>query len=154
VLAARMELFMTSEDKYKYWVMLSDYDIETAQVLLDAKRYMYVTYTCEQAVEHLLNGMHVFYIGKEAPKSHNIIFILNQLQKDNTFSLKVNMADFELRKEKYEDFFADLIFYYMSDYPFSYKKIMDRFVSEEVATDMFIKTKEVLSWLKSLQQKH
>jgi HEPN domain-containing protein len=145
---------MTSEDKYKYWVMLSEYDIETAKVLLDAKRYMYVTYMCEQAVERLLKGMHVFYIEKEAPKSRNIIFLINQLQKDNTFCLKVKITDFDQQKLKFENFFADLIFYYMSDYPFSYTKIMDRFVSEEVALDLFEKTKEVLIWLKSLQQKH
>ena len=145
---------MTSEDKYKYWVMLSEYDMETAKVLLDAKRYMYVTYMCEQAVERLLKGMYVFYVGKESPKSHNIIFLLNQLQKNNSFSLKAKTTDFEQQKLKYEDFFADLIFYYMSDYPFSYIKIMDRFVSEEVASELFEKTKEVLIWLKSLQQRH
>lgn len=144
---------MTSEDKYQYWVMLSDYDIETAKVLVDAKRWVYVTFTCEQAIERILKGMYVYYTGKESPKSHNVNFLISKIEKTDLFQAKVDMKAFEENKLKYEDFFADLIFYYMSDYPFSYKKIMDRFVSEEVAAEIYGKTKEALDWLKSLQRR-
>ena len=144
---------MTQEDKYQYWVMLSDYDIETAEVLVNAKRWVYVTFVCEQSVERLLKGMYVFYSGKEAPKSHNINFLLNSLTKFELFGLKNDAEEFKRKKSEYDDFIADLIFYYMSDYPFSYKRIMDRFVGEDVAVEIYGKTKELLAWLKSLQKK-
>jgi hypothetical protein len=31
---------------YKYWVELSHYDLETAQAMLDTKRYLYVGFMC------------------------------------------------------------------------------------------------------------
>lgn len=143
---------MLPEDKYHYWTMLSDYDIETAAVLVEGKRWVYVTFTCEQAVERLLKGMYVYYSGKEAPKSHNINFLLSKVEKFDLFIAKVDRHEYLDAKSKYEDFFTDLIFYYMSDYPFSYKKIMDRFVDEKVAVEIYQKTLEVLKWLKSLQK--
>lgn len=133
--------------------MLSDYDIETAKVLVDAKRWVYVTYMCEQSVERLLKGLYVYYSGKEAPKSHNVNYLINALTKMELFGLKTDLDAFRKTKAGYDDFFADLIYYYMSDYPFSYKKIMDRFVSEEIAVEIYGKTKEVLQWLKSLQKR-
>ena len=145
---------MQPEDKYHYWVMLSDYDIETAAVLVEAKRWVYVTFTCEQAVERLLKGMYVYYSGKEAPKTHNVNFLISKMEKLDLFIAKVEQQTYFEQKAGFEDFFTDLIFYYMSDYPFSYKKIMDRFISEEVAVKIYQKTQDALNWLKSLQKIH
>ena len=145
---------MQPEDKYHYWVMLSDYDIETAAVLVEAKRWVYVTFTCEQAVERLLKGMYVYYSGKEAPKTHNVNFLISKIEKLDLFIAKVEQQTYFEQKAGFEDFFTDLIFYYMSDYPFSYKKIMDRFISEEVAVKIYQKTQDALNWLKSLQKIH
>lgn len=45
---------MKTIDKYKYWVMLSDYDLDTAEVLVDGKRWVYVAFMCQQAIERQL----------------------------------------------------------------------------------------------------
>ena len=39
---------MTKEEKIAYWVELSDYDLETAEVMLATKRYLYVAFMCHQ----------------------------------------------------------------------------------------------------------
>lgn len=143
---------MTNEEKYKYWEMLSDYDIDTAEVLVREKRWVYVSFLCEQAIERMLKGMYVYYFGKEAPKSHNVNYLLSKISKNELFLCKVGREAFEAQFKKNEDFFDDLIFYYISDYPFSYQKIMDRFISEETAKEIFSQTQDVLCWLKSLQK--
>ena len=45
--------------------------------MLKSKRYVYVAFTCEQAIEKLVKALHVLYTGNEAPKSHNIYTYLN-----------------------------------------------------------------------------
>ena len=34
------------ETKIKYWIDLSDYDLETADAMLNSKRYLYVGFMC------------------------------------------------------------------------------------------------------------
>ena len=47
------------------------------EIMLKSKRYVYVAFTCEQAIEKLVKALHVLYTGNEAPKSHNIYTYLN-----------------------------------------------------------------------------
>ncbi|MDR3552324.1 MAG: HEPN domain-containing protein [Clostridia bacterium] len=143
---------MTNEDKYKYWDMLSEYDIQTAYAMVNSERWVYVAFLCEQSIERLLKGMYVFYYSKEAPKSHNINFLISCIQKSEFFRSKVDQQAFREELARHEDFLDDLVFYYISDYPFSYQKIMDRFISEETAKEIFNGTNEVLEWLGSLQK--
>ncbi len=140
---------MTPYEKYNYWVLLSDYDIETADVLIAGKRWLYVAFVCEQAVERLLKGMYVLYTKNEVPKSKNINFIFNKITKNENFINHVNNADFNRDKVEYEENLIDIMFYYISDYPFSYLKVMDRFISEKTAMEVYNKTKKTLDWLKS-----
>ncbi|HMT12966.1 MAG TPA: HEPN domain-containing protein, partial [Ignavibacteria bacterium] len=43
-------------NKIKYWTELSDYDIESARVMLEGKRYLYVGFMCHQAIEKILKA--------------------------------------------------------------------------------------------------
>ncbi|MDP4152713.1 MAG: HEPN domain-containing protein [Bacillota bacterium] len=143
---------MTSYEKYEYWVYLSDYDIQTAADLIKCKRWAYVAFLCQQSVERLVKGMFVCHTGKDAPKSHNLPYLIN------TLSQHPKLADTEVgkrlkeEKDNYEDFIIDLMFYYMSDYPFSYKRVMERFIDENKAMNLYEKTLETLSWLKKFQK--
>ena len=44
---------MTKEEKYAHWEALAIYDLETADAMLKSGRYMYVAFTCQQAIEKL-----------------------------------------------------------------------------------------------------
>lgn len=47
---------MDSNDKIRYWVEMSDYDLETAKAMLFSKRYLYVGFMCHQAIEKILKA--------------------------------------------------------------------------------------------------
>lgn len=143
---------MTSAEKYVYWRILSDYDIETAKCLITGKRWIYVTFVCHQSVERLLKGMHVYHTKKETPKTHNLNYIFNRIMKEDNFAEAImDKEAFEQEKTDNIEFMVDLMYYYMSDYPFSYKKVMDRFIDEERAMGIYYRTLELLAWLKSFQ---
>lgn len=143
---------MTSAEKYVYWRILSDYDIETAKCLIQGKRWVYVTFVCHQAVERLLKGMHIYHLKKETPKTHNLNYIFNRIIKEDAFIKSVkDINAFEKEKTDNIEFMVELMFYYVSDYPFSYKKVMERFIDEERAMPIYYRTLELLAWLKSFQ---
>lgn len=142
---------MKKMEKYRYWQMLSDYDLETVDVLAQGERWVYVAYLCQQAVERQLKGMYVFYYNNEAPKTHNVNFLFSKLLATEEFPFLGTRRDVEERRDECEDFLIDAMFYYMSDYPFSYKNIMNRFVGRENALDLFRRTKSIIAWLRKFQ---
>ncbi len=143
---------MTGLEKYQYWKILSDYDIETARVLLENKRFNHVAVLCEQAAERIIKGMFIYHTGKETPKSHNVPFLANKLANNERFSSNEEGIRFEKERNDYENTMVDLMFYYVSDYPFSYKKFQERFISETVARELYEKTLKLLRWLESFQE--
>jgi len=142
---------MTKADKYGYWLMLSDYDLDTVPYLADGRRWVYVAYLCQQAMERQLKGMYVYYNDTEAPKTHNANFLFKTITASEKFQDKADTERFAERCDACEDFIVDLMFYYMSDYPFSYKNITSRFVDEKTARELWTKTKEYVAWLRSFQ---
>ena len=43
-------------DKVKYWIELSDYDFDTAQAMLETRRFLYVGFMCHQVIEKMLKA--------------------------------------------------------------------------------------------------
>jgi HEPN domain-containing protein len=41
-------------EKVKYWIDLSDYDLETAEAMLSSGRYLYVGFMCHKAIEKII----------------------------------------------------------------------------------------------------
>lgn len=143
---------MRTEEKYVYWRMLSDYDVDTIECLITGKRWNYVTFVCHQAVERLIKGMHIYHLKKETPKSHNLSYLYNEIAKTPEFKeLLKKKGDSADVQYEYSDFLIDLMYYYMTDYPFSYSKAMDRFIDEETAVNVYEKTLKLIDWLKSFQ---
>jgi HEPN domain-containing protein len=142
---------MTKADKYGYWLMLSDYDLDTIPCLADGRRWVYVAYLCQQAMERQLKGMYVYYNNAEAPKTHNVNFLFKTISASEKFLAEADEERFAARRDACEDFIVDLMFYYMSDYPFSYKNITNRFVDEKTARELWAKTREYIAWLRSFQ---
>ena len=70
-------VFMVN-DKIKYWIELSDYDIETASAMLVTKRYLYVGFMCHQSVEKCIKAMLSAKNEEIPPKIHNLIRALCQ----------------------------------------------------------------------------
>ena len=49
---------MDSEKKFNYWLDTAQYDLKTAESMLDAGRWFYVVFMCQQALEKLVKGLY------------------------------------------------------------------------------------------------
>ena len=45
------------DDNIRYWIELSEYDLETAKVMLSSRRLLYVGFMCHQVVEKALKAI-------------------------------------------------------------------------------------------------
>ncbi|MFA6729772.1 MAG: HEPN domain-containing protein [Eubacteriales bacterium] len=142
---------MNINEKYAYWLMLSDYDLATIDCLVKGERWVYVAFLCQQSVERQLKGMYLYYNNAEAPKTHNVNFLFLKIVNSEKLSAHPEIERFNEGRAACEDFLIDLMFYFISDYPFSYKNIMNRFVNKDNALALLEKTKETLVWLRSFQ---
>lgn len=140
---------MTYEEKYRYWEMISDYDIGTAHDMINAERWMYVASICYSAVARLLKGLIVYGTHKEAPKSDNLIFLASRICESEEFMSTPDGIRFKSEKTEYFDIMADITFYHISDYPFSYQKMTDRFIGKETAQAVFDATEKLILWFKT-----
>jgi HEPN domain-containing protein len=58
-------------EKVKYWIELADYDLETANAMLQTGRYLYVGFMCHQVIEKTLKAT-IVATSDHAPRSHNL----------------------------------------------------------------------------------
>lgn len=140
---------MTTAEKYQYWAMLADYDMDTARVLIEGKRWVYVAYLCHQALERQLKGMYAYYMDKEAPKSHNLPFLFDRLHSCPGFPQN-GVMNGEVTA-RFEDFFTEVMFYYMSDYPFSYKRIVSRLIDGDTGMKLYERVLDCIAELRTFQ---
>jgi len=69
-----------------YWTELSDYDMKTAEAMLQSKRYLYVGFMAHQAIEKILKAYFVRIKGKTAPFSHSLSLLAKQSDLYEEFS--------------------------------------------------------------------
>lgn len=55
------------------WVDASRYDMETGRALLNARRYLYVLFMCQQSLEKLLKAHAMGRTGEFPPRIHNLV---------------------------------------------------------------------------------
>ena len=73
----------------EHWIERSQYDLDTAKVMLDSSRYLYVSYMCQQSVEKLLKAI-IAQQGKENFPIHN----LNRLAEISAISDELSSEQF------------------------------------------------------------
>lgn len=90
---------------------------------------------CQQAIEKILKGNYIKRFSKEAPFSHNLVY-LNSL-------LELGTSDKQLK------LIAKLTTYYIEGrYP-TYKKKLSALINEAKSESILKKTEELFKWLKS-----
>ena len=98
------------------------------------------------------NGIYVLFYGEEAPRTHNIWIVLKKILESSLLIEVVNTEKFRDEITVYKLFFADLVFYYISErYP-SYKEKLSASISKEKANEVLKKAKEVFEWLRFLEK--
>lgn len=60
---------MDNTEKFEHWKDIAKYDLDTAEAMYRAGRYLYVVFMCQQAIEKLTKGLYVLERGEEAPRT-------------------------------------------------------------------------------------
>jgi len=68
-----------SEKVVQNWITLAEYDLQTAQAMLQTERYLYVAFTCQQAVEKILKAIYVKENQQTPPYTHNLLRLVDSL---------------------------------------------------------------------------
>jgi HEPN domain-containing protein len=117
-----------------HWIERSQYDIDTAKAMLDAGRYLYVAYMCQQAIEKIFKGL-IAQEGQENFPIHN----LNRLAE-------IAMISKELTSEQF-NFLAELTPYHIEARYGDYKESLSEIINETKAQKVYKATKEIHKWL-------
>lgn len=116
------------------WFEQASYDLETARAMLQSGRYLYILFTCQQAIEKLLKA-HVINTTKQfPPRTHDLAKLLN-------------VAAIELVNEQ-ELFLKQLSFYYIKTrYPEEISKLAAK-VNAAIGQSCLKQTEELFICLK------
>ncbi len=124
-----------SNSKVRYWLDISCYDLDTAQVMLEGKRFLYVGFMCHQAVEKTLKALYVFKKNNNPPYKHNL----------KRLALQCDI--YELMSDEQKDFLDQLNpLNIEARYPTYKKKLMES-LSSKFCENMIIQTKELQEWI-------
>jgi HEPN domain-containing protein len=131
------KLLKIIQQKFDLWLERAQYDIDSAQIMFDAGRWLYVTFMCQQCIEKLAKGLYIIYKDNIFPYSHNIGLIISK------FKDKLSVA---IPEETY-NFFNELSLYYIND-----KQTISTQLNKEKAEEILFKTREVFAWLLTLKK--
>ena len=125
---------MHKKTKIEYWLDIADYDIKTAEAMLKSKRYLYVVFMCQQAIEKIIKAIFIQENDKEPPRTHNLIYLSDLLN--------INLSDIQI------NLLEDLSSYYIAGrYP-EYKQKLSGLIKNGKCNDIFKSSKEFYKWLK------
>ena len=125
-------------ENIEYWLDLADYDIETAQAMINTSRYLYVGFMCHQTIEKALKAVisRDCEEGEVPPKIHDLgkLAVRSKLFDKMTDEQKIfieylNPLNIEAR------------------YP-EYKKRLLEMLTPEKCENIFVGTEALLCWIK------
>ena len=126
---------MTPEEKIEHWLDIAEYDLETATAMQESGRYLYTVFMCQQALEKLLKAIHIRQTGKEAPRTHNLIYLSG-------------LANIQPETEYLQTMTRLNTYYIEGRYP-SYKQKLSQLLDKHTTEDLLNKSQEIFQWLKS-----
>lgn len=132
---------MTDSEKEKeriaYWLGVAEYDLGTAEAMLQTKRYLYVGFMCHQAIEKTLKAVYVKERKAIAPYTHNLSHLAKESSLMDVLSEEQLGLVATLNPMNIE-----------SRYP-SYLDEVSRTLDEKVCVDLLARTKEFYGWLRN-----
>ena len=123
-------------DKVKYWLELSEYDLETALAMLDSKRYLYVGFMCHQTIEKIFKAYYTSLKSETAPFIHSLSYLAKKGEFYEQFT--EDQKDFIDRLEPLN---------IEARYP-SHKERLLKSLTLEKCREIYEQTKELQEWIK------
>lgn len=121
--------------KPEEWFKQAAYDLKTAEVMLENKRFIYAVFMCHLAIEKALKGLYQFRLNEVPPKVHNLIYLVEKIGLSP--SEKLYNAIFELNRVSIP-----------TRYPDDLTKMIREYKKKNTL-EIINNSKEVLKWLKN-----
>ncbi|MCF6149353.1 MAG: HEPN domain-containing protein [Candidatus Kuenenia sp.] len=64
------------------WFNQANYGIKTAEIMFNNKRNIYTVFMCHLAIEKALKGLYAKELNKLPPKTHNLIYLVEEIHLD------------------------------------------------------------------------
>jgi len=117
------------------WLTQADYDLETAQILLDKQRNFYAVFMAHLAVEKALKGLFWKKLDEIPPKTHDLVYLLKRIgmkpsEKLFKFIVRLNEAHLTTR------------------YPEEIRTLQKIFPKDKVE-EVLANCKDVIIWIKT-----
>jgi len=127
---------MTTEEKVKHWIKLSDYDLETALVMFNTERYLYVGFMCHQVIEKIFKAAYEHLINDTPPFVHDLMLLVNragflEMLDDKQMSFIEQLSPLNIRA-RYPD----------------YKQELAKELTKTVCENLITQTQELQQWTK------
>lgn len=126
---------MDIKEKVNFWVDNAEYDLQTAEAMHNSARYTYTAFMCQQALEKIIKGLYLQNTRTEAPRSHNLSYLIGLLNLNPSESHVTLLADLST-------------FYLEGRYP-TYKEKISQLINKDKSASFLNQTKEMFKWLKS-----
>ncbi len=105
---------MAMKESEQEWYRISEHDLATAEAMLRTGRYAYVAFMCQQAIEKLLKAIYVQQAEELPPRTHNLLYLLDELtldlaEEDREFLARLRECYIEARYPGQQlDFFREM----------------------------------------------
>ena len=131
-------IIISDFDKIEYWKDLSEYDLETAKAMLESKRYLYVGFMCNQALEKIFKAYYIKINKKQPPYTHKLI----RLAEESNLYKKMS---------EYHKDFLDTIspLNIEARYPTQKKQLFES-LSKEKCKEIINETEAIVLWIKNM----
>lgn len=116
------------------WLKQADYDMDTAEIMFDNKRYFYAVFMCHLAIEKALKGLYLERLKEIPPKVHNLVYLVEKIKV-------------QLPENLYDSVFALNRVSVPTRYPDDLQRMLKDY-NEERTRKIIDSGKEVLQWLK------
>jgi HEPN domain-containing protein len=132
---------MNTQEKFEYWQDIAQYDLDTAESMFIASRWLYVVFMCQQAIEKLCKGLYLLFIDDNIPRIHDINSLLAKFEDRLPAAVTYDKRQL----------FAKLSTFYLNNrYP-EYKGKLSTSLNKEEAKTVLDNSKEAFLWLLTLK---
>jgi HEPN domain-containing protein len=116
---------------------LGEYDLATAQALLQTRRFLYVGFMCQQAIEKILKAPFVEHHASTPPYTHNLLRLIAELP----WKTQIDAQMMETLKS--------LNSYYIESRYTEDIKELAAVLTEEKAAEILSRARELFEWIRS-----
>ncbi len=122
------------------WLALAEYDMKTAQAMFECKRYLYVLFMLQQAIEKVLKGIYVRKRKRTPPYTHNVLKLISEVELTNKLT------------DKQKEILAELNSYYIETrYTEDIIQLSSQLKRSKIKR-LLSDTKDVYQWLRNQVQ--